>query len=145
MLPTFNLFKELSITHESSMLLDYLQASPESWLYYNGIHAKQANATTKDFGVCVSQGGNVPNAWVDKGMGNLMKNVYGRFLDKLKANFREGYAYLMQYDCFSTCSFMSEVTLEAEGEYPAKEPYPMSVINWLETRNFAPGWFDRAL
>ncbi|CAE6443259.1 hypothetical protein ACGC1H_005757 [Rhizoctonia solani] len=142
--PTFKLFEKLGFNAENGTLLEYQRSSPESWLYYNDIRVKRANASSEDFGARQSRGGNVPDEWVDKGMTDLMKNVYERFLDKLKENFRKGYEYLMKYDRHSTRSFMSEETLEAEGKYSKKERYPTSVINWLETRNFAPGWFDRA-
>ncbi|KDN36989.1 hypothetical protein RSAG8_10442, partial [Rhizoctonia solani AG-8 WAC10335] len=127
--PIFRLFEELGFNSENGTLLEYQRSSPESWLYYNDIRVKRANAANEDFGAR---------------MNNLMKNVYERFLDKLKENFRKGYDCLMKYDRHSTRSFMSEEILEAEGEYSKKERYPTSVINWLETRNFAPGWFDRA-
>ncbi|EUC54401.1 flavin containing amine oxidase [Rhizoctonia solani AG-3 Rhs1AP] len=79
-------------------------------------------------------------------MDYLMEGVYKWFVDKLKKNSETGYEYLMKYDHHSTHSFkfMAKVTLEAEGaDYPEKKPYPASAINWLETRNFAPGWFNR--
>ncbi|EUC54418.1 flavin containing amine oxidase [Rhizoctonia solani AG-3 Rhs1AP] len=142
--PTFRLFEMLGFNTQNGTLLKYQRSSPESWLYYNDIRVKRSEASTEDFGARQSQGGNVPDEWVTKGMKKLMEDVCKRFLDKLKADPRDGYDYLMTYDRYSMRSFMSEVVLEEEGSYLRKERYPTSVINWLETRNFAPGWFDHA-
>ncbi|KAG7091716.1 hypothetical protein E1B28_008117 [Marasmius oreades] len=147
MKPTYDLFKELDIP-----LLKYQISCDETWLCYNDIRVNRGDATGQDFGARVSRGGNVPDEWVNEGVEALMKNVYGRFLAKLRADFRVGYEELMKYDEHSTRSFMAFVELEAwkdpnppGDEYPAKERYPTSVVNWLETMTSSVGSFDMSL
>ncbi|KAG8738210.1 hypothetical protein FRC10_007146 [Ceratobasidium sp. 414] len=146
MTPTYDLFRDLNIP-----LLDYHMTTKESWMYYNNIRVQRGDATGQDFGASISKGGNVPDEWAKIGHDELMRNVYKRFLDALKANYKKGYEELMEYDNHSTRSLMAFVTLPeikdpATGGvlYPKKDLYPVEVINWLETMTFSVGWFDRA-
>ncbi|KAG7096239.1 hypothetical protein E1B28_003688 [Marasmius oreades] len=147
MKPTYDLFEELGIP-----LLNYEISCDKTWLCYNNIRVQRGDASGQEFGARVSKGGNVPDKWVDKGVDALMKNVYGRFLAKLRADFEDGYEELMRYDEYSTRSFMAFVELESwkdpnppGDEYPAKERYPTSVVNWLETMTSSVGSFDMSL
>ncbi|KAG7096218.1 hypothetical protein E1B28_003670 [Marasmius oreades] len=74
---------------------------------------------------------------MDKGVDGLMENVYGRFLAKPRADFKVGYKELMK-------TGVTEGTQLPGDEYPAKERYPTSVVNWLETMTSV-GSFDMLL
>ncbi|KAG8703918.1 hypothetical protein FRC08_002565 [Ceratobasidium sp. 394] len=104
-----------------------------------------------DFGASINEGGNVLNDWAKIGYEKLMNNVYGRFLDALKAHYQDGCEALMTFESHSTRSFMAFVTMPEVKDpitdlifYPKKDLYPMEVINWLETMTFSVGWFDRS-
>ncbi|CAE6452533.1 unnamed protein product [Rhizoctonia solani] len=147
MKPTYRLFRELEIP-----LLEYRMKTEESFLYYNGIRVQRSNAQGQDFGARQSQRGNVPDEWVDKGYDNLLNNVYARWLYALRKDFKKNFELLVaKYDKHSTRSLMAFVEFPVvddpeTGEviFPAKELYPTTVINWLETMAFSVGWFDRA-
>ncbi|KAG9093653.1 hypothetical protein FRC06_011421, partial [Ceratobasidium sp. 370] len=90
MAPTYDLFQDLEIP-----LLDYHMKTSESWMYYNNTRVRRGDATDQDFGASVSKGGNVPDEWARIGHDELMRNVYQRFLDPLKKNYKKGYEVLM--------------------------------------------------
>ncbi|KAG8738208.1 hypothetical protein FRC10_007144 [Ceratobasidium sp. 414] len=143
MASTFKLFEDLRIP-----LLKYHKTTKESWMYYNNIRFRTGDAQGQDFGASISQGGNVPDDWAKIGYEELMKLVSERFLDVLMIDYEEGYKQLMQYDDHSVRSLMAFVTLPRimgpiQGKvYPEKKPYPVQVINWLETMTSSAGSFD---
>ena len=117
--------------------------------------ANQAGDTFKDEIVrhrsvfsppCVSSTGmQVPEEYLNKEFVDLSgKTVYGvnactaaaydPFRKALIDNFDKGWEELMKYDWASTRSYLAR----------EKPNYPLSVIDWMETRNSGTGGFDQA-
>ncbi|QRV92089.1 Flavin containing amine oxidoreductase [Ceratobasidium sp. AG-Ba] len=123
MKPTYDLFKELEPYIKEP--IKYEMSNDNTFLYYNGIRVdrKTAGQTPQTFGAGDKEGGNVPQDWANIGYDGLMRNVFGSFM-----------------------AFVSLPEIKKDGKllYPAKVPYPSTVINWLETMWFSVGWFDRA-
>ena len=133
----FSLVDDLSL-----QMLPYLRANDNAFLSYNGRSFTKStvnsNAGYDTFGVSKTNGGCVPDEWVQKGPGEFWKRM-----DVLRQYFNgadtdqeleEALEKLMKWEDHSVTTYLTLV-----------EKVPYNVVKWWETMESRTGLFDQAL
>ena len=146
----FDLFRRLDITEDNGRLFCYRSDSANSILYYNGVLRQQTPGQIilpQDFKVA-----GIDERFGKEGVDRLMEYVLRPFVLLLKNDWetggREGWEILMKYDADSARSYMSHGPMEEHKKILNPDgwlPYPIRVINWLETFHASTGAFDYSL
>jgi len=102
---TFDLFRRLNFG--SSTLIPYILSAPNDIQLFNGYLITGKPGVPDPFHVSVSNGGTVPDNYVQQGYDNLIEAKFSRFKEDLARNFDEGWKELIQYDGYSTRAYMS--------------------------------------
>ncbi|KAI9453225.1 L-amino acid oxidase 1 [Russula earlei] len=138
---TFELFKQLGVSRN---LIPYVFSQDDNFLIFNGIQTTAAAAKT--------QGNHflddIPQQYTDKvyrdpwgrtvyGLQACINEALDPFREPLIKNFKQGWQNLMTYDWASTRSYLTR-------EAPNYPNYPLSVVQWMETRDGGTGGYDRA-
>lgn len=95
----------------------------------------------------------IPPQFAGQGWSALVHNVVDPFVQQLAHDFetrgseKTGWKLMMQYDQYSTRAYMSSRHNDAKAELDklGLMPYPLPVINWLETFDTSTAAYDRAL
>ncbi|KAF9057128.1 hypothetical protein BJ165DRAFT_9229 [Panaeolus papilionaceus] len=138
---TFDLFKELEL---GTKLIDYTFSNPENIRYFNGVKISAATSNTP--GDHFHDQPTVPDQYINAQTVDLRGDtVYGvnactsmafdGFRKALLDNFETGWEGLMKYDWASTRTYL----------FREKPQFPLSVVQWMETRNSSSGGFDGSL
>ena len=85
-------------------------------------------------------GGGVPDSFVERGADAILNDAFGPILEKLQANFENGFAELMNTDGYSTRAYLTNLLAKEK----VKTADNVNVVNWLETLNSASGLYDQA-
>ncbi|KAK7691011.1 hypothetical protein QCA50_006114 [Cerrena zonata] len=149
----FDLFKRIKI---EDLLIPYTFHHPNNLLCYNlrGPVTREVAAQTVDyFHVSVSNGGTVPDRYAQEQPKDWIDRIYDPFKclfakmntvdpsQRWKA-FREAWMELTKYEHLSTRGYML-AGKEGKAE-DAPDPYPESVVHWLETMDSGTGLYDKA-
>jgi hypothetical protein len=151
----FDLFKRIKI---EDLLIEYRLSSPNTLQYFNTrppLNSSVHTVTPADdyFHVSEKNAGTVPNTYMGKSVSDWTGEVYGYFkelfgkLDDVppaqrRAAFQRAWDELTKQDHHSTRGYM----LSGKEGKPdcAPDPYPSSVVEWLETFDSATGLYDEA-
>ncbi|EJD00156.1 FAD/NAD-binding domain-containing protein [Fomitiporia mediterranea MF3/22] len=145
---TFDLFDRLDIKR-GGKLIKYIYQNPENVLFYNSIRRKRSDpgvSTSDEFQIT-----DVPEKYGQTGWDNLVDNVVGPFANALADDVTnggdEGWKLMMQYDVYSTRAYMAGNRSDTKPELDKLQmmPYPLGVVNWLETFDTSSGSYDVAL
>ncbi|KAK7678543.1 hypothetical protein QCA50_018415 [Cerrena zonata] len=149
----FDLFDRINIR---DLLIPYTFHHPNNLLYYNlqpPATSQIAAARVDYFRVSELRGGTVPDPYAKEQPDHWLGLIFDPFRrlfegmndpDPIKRGlvFQKAWAELSKQDHFSTRGYM----LAGKESKPedAPEPYPESVVHWLETMDSATGLYDQA-
>ncbi|KZT10365.1 amine oxidase [Laetiporus sulphureus 93-53] len=138
----FKLFEQLKLPKDK-----YFFENDNSTLLYNNILQPRRSASSYpkpwDIKIPESFDNLTWNALVD----NAIKPFAKKIAQDFKNNTNTGWKFMMQYDQYSTRAYMSGNREDTKSELDRLNmmPYPISVVNWLETFDKSTGSFDKAL
>lgn len=138
------------MTEENGKLFRYRTDSPNSTLQYNGILRPQIPGeviTPQDFDVT-----GVDQRYGELGWQKLVEYALLPFMRALKEDMttggRKGWRLLMKYDPDSARSYMTHGPNDEDSDVLNPNgllPYPVTVIDWIETFHGPTGAYDKAL
>jgi hypothetical protein len=108
---TFDLFERLKF--DDKTLIPYIMTTGNDITLFNGYFGT-GTPTGDPFHVSVSEGGTVPDSFVQQGYSNLVDAKLKKFRKALVHNFDDGWKQLMEYDGYSMRTYMSLV----DPQYP---------------------------
>lgn len=116
--------------------------------YYNG-HRKRLNAESTNPDPFNVKALGVDNVYITIGYDKLYGDVIGPFAkgleDDLKSGGHAGWDKMLEYDSYSTRSYMSHAYKPSPEliklGLPEGRPLPTAVVSWLETLSMTTGWY----
>jgi len=139
----------------------YFQAAGgNGFLSYNGVTIRANNPDPNPFkseAVIKDVSRHAADAYINAGVENILHDALDGFITALQKDVEtgsdEGWKKLMEFDAYSTRSYLSlvykpsaafQATLPPDLQLP-DSPLSMDVVNWCETFDKSTGWYDRSL
>ncbi|KAI0338506.1 amine oxidase [Trametopsis cervina] len=130
----FNLFDRLEL---DDLLIEYKYDANNTFDMYNGVRHNSADPTPQGvdiYGVSETQGGTVPDSFVQQGVDNVAAAIFKPYSEAFNnLPFPEAWKLLAEQDPYSTRGYLL-----------SKEKYPEPVVEWLETFQTATGLYNDA-
>ena len=135
-------------------------ADDNAFLSYNGVTVRTNDSGPDPFNseaVIQDVSTQAADAYINAGVTNILHDAFDGFvnglLNDVETGSDDGWNSLMNYDGYSTRSYLSlvytpsaafQATLPPDQQLP-DSPLSTDVVNWCETFDKSTGWYDRSL